>query len=194
MTKQLILASGSPYRRAQLQQLGLPFDCMPTNIDETIPPEETARDAALRLSVAKAAAVMDAGNVLVIGSDQTAALDDRILGKPLSIENAVDQLKACSGRQVIFYSGLCLLDGATGAMRKDCIATTVSFRKLTEWQIHNYIDREQPLDCAGSFKCEGLGIALFESISSDDPSALIGLPLIALNKMLLSFGVDALNP
>lgn len=194
MDKKLILASGSTYRRAQLQQLGLAFTCMPAAIDESIAPGETAREAALRLSIAKASAVAEQEHALIIGSDQTAALDDNILGKPGTEDNAVNQLLACSDRQVTFYSGLCVLDTATGANRQACIVTSVKFRKLTNQQIRNYISREQPLDCAGSFKCEGLGIALFESITSDDPSALIGLPLISLTKMLLAFGVDVLNP
>lgn len=192
--KNLILASGSVYRRAQLQQLGLAFTSIPVDIDESVPPGETAREAALRLSIAKASAVLEPGQALVIGSDQTAALDENILGKPGAEDNAVDQLLACSGRLVTFYSGLCVLDATTGATQQACSITTVQFRKLTDQQIRNYISRERPLDCAGSFKCEGLGIALFESITSDDPSALIGLPLISLTKMLLAFGVDVLNP
>lgn len=193
--KKLILASGSVYRRTQLQQLGLVFTCTPVDIDESIRPGETAQEAALRLSTAKTSAVTETtGQALIIGSDQTAALDDNILGKPGTEDNAVNQLLACSGRQVTFYSGICVLDTTTGATQQACSVTTVQFRKLTDQQIHNYISREQPLDCAGSFKCEGLGIALFESITSDDPSALIGLPLISLTKMLLAFGVDVLNP
>lgn len=192
--KKLVLASGSTYRRAQLQQLGLAFTCRPVDINESVAPGETAREAALRLSTAKASAVVEPGQILVIGSDQTAALDDKILGKPGTTDNAVNQLSACSGRQVTFYSGLCVLDTETSAVQQACIVTSVKFRKLTARQISHYISREQPLDCAGSFKCEGLGIALFESITSDDPSALIGLPLISLTKMLLAFGVDVLNP
>lgn len=191
---QLILASQSSYRKTQLKQLGVPFDTHPAHIDETLAPEESAADAAIRLAEQKALCVANQHpHAHVIGCDQTAQFENTILGKPGTVERAVSQLLACQGKTVVFYSALCLLaprqapdlqsshSGANPVHKYiDCTQTRVTFRKLTETQIRSYIQRESPLDCAGSFKCEGLGISLFESIHSDDPSALVGLPLIAL--------------
>ncbi|WNO10920.1 nucleoside triphosphate pyrophosphatase [Teredinibacter sp. KSP-S5-2] len=189
----LILASSSPYRAAQLNQLQLRFQCLSPDIDEQPTPGETAETIAHRLSIEKAKAVAKhAPEAVVIGSDQTAELDNAILGKPGSPQKAIRQLQACSGKTVTFYTGIALYQEATDTLYSKVVSTHVKFRTLTSQQINNYIREEQPLDCAGSFKCEGLGIALFEEISSSDPSALIGLPLIALTSALNSFGIDPL--
>ena len=190
----LILASTSPYRKAQLAHLGLPFDCLAQSVDETPKADEPPLELALRLSQFKALSASSGctQNSLIIAGDQCAAFGSRILGKPYTEQNAVAQLQACSGQQVIFYSGLCVLDNRTDQLTSVCVETRVTFRQLSDEEISNYISRESPLDCAGSFKCEGLGITLFESIQSDDPSALIGLPLIQLNKLLIRHGVNAL--
>lgn len=189
--KRVILASSSTYRRQQLEQLGIGFTTVAPDIDESPAPEEPPRALALRLSQAKAQTVLKQdGDALVIGSDQAAELDGSPLAKPLTLDNAQRQLSACSGRQVIFYTGICV--ASRERVLTDVITTTVSFRTLSAKAISSYLQREAPLDCAGSFKCEGLGIALFNSISSSDPSALIGLPLIAVNLMLLEHGFDIL--
>lgn len=191
MPQSIILASISPYRRQQLSQLGLTFAHQSPQIDEQALEHETPRALALRLSEAKARAVAQAHpGALVIGSDQTGEMDGALLGKPHTQNNAMEQLLRCSGKTVLFHTGVCLIS-ESGA---DCevITTRVRFRDLSERQIRHYVERESPLDCAGSFKCEGLGIALFKAIVSDDPSALIGLPLITLNHMLYRAGLDTL--
>lgn len=188
----LILASSSPYRRGLLKQLGLQFECISPNVDETPIANETANNLVRRLALAKAESILSQHpHSLVIGSDQVADLDRTILGKPQEVERAVAQLRACSGKIVRFYTSVALL---SSQMRQlDVVCTEVKFRTLTEKQIRAYIKKEEPLDCAGSFKCEGLGVALFELISSEDPSALIGLPLIKLNQMLAEEQIDALT-
>lgn len=189
----LILASSSPYRATQLDQLQLAFQCLSPDIDEQPAPEETAESIAHRLSIEKAKTVAKhAPEAIIIGSDQTAALGETILGKPGSAENAIQQLQACSGQTAIFYTGIALYQGTTDKLYSNVVSTRVKFRTLTNQQITNYVRQEQPLNCAGSFMCEGLGIALFEEISSSDPSALIGLPLIALTSALNRFGIDPL--
>lgn len=130
-------------------------------------------------------------DALVIGSDQTGELDGQLIGKPHNQNNALEQLKRCSGKIVRFYTGVCLI--SPSGIDRHVTTTEVHFRDLSERQIRNYIEREHPYDCAGSFKCEGLGIALFSAITSEDPSALIGLPLIALNQMLCRAGIDTLD-
>lgn len=200
----IILASSSVYRQKQLAQLGVLFSSLSPNIDESAHPEETSRDLAIRLSVQKATKIAEQlardtpqteSDYLIIGSDQTANIHQQLLSKPLSYDNAVNQLTQCSGQSVMFYSGLAVMSTKTQKTYTQAITTEVKFRTLSEKEIHNYIQIDNPIHCAGSFKCESLGISLFDYIRSDDPSALVGLPLIALNKLLLKFNVNTLeNP
>lgn len=191
----LVLASTSPYRAELLTRLGLPFTTLAPGVDEQALPGEDAADLVARLAVAKAAAVAERVSpaALVIGSDQVALLDTTILGKPGTQAKARAQLARLSGREVRFLTGLCLLNTATGACQVEVVETPVHFRSLSPAQIRDYVRRELPLDCAGAFKSEGLGIALFERIGGDDPNALIGLPLIALCSMLEDQGVAVLG-
>ncbi|MGB1221223.1 MAG: Maf family protein [Alcanivoracaceae bacterium] len=187
----LVLASSSPFRRELLARLGLPFTCDSPDIDETPlagePPQQLVERLALEKARAVAARHPDA---LVIGSDQVAVLaDDTVLGKPGSEEQACEQLRRASGSQVRFLTGLCLLDAASGDYRSCCEPFSVYFRDLDDARIRRYVDKEQPLNCAGSFKSEGLGITLFARLAGDDPNALIGLPLIRLTDFLGDFGV-----
>ena len=192
---QLILASTSRYRAELLQRLGLSFSPLAPDVDETRLSGETAVELVRRLSLAKAQAVAaSSSNALVIGSDQVAVYQDQILGKPGSEANAVTQLQALSGNNVNFLTGLALVNTATGEHQLAVVTTPVHFRKLTAAAIQAYVRREQPLDCAGAFKSEGLGIALFSSIGGEDPSALIGLPLIELCSMLARENFDVLLP
>jgi MAF protein len=189
----ILLASNSPYRKSLLERLGLTFDCQSPNIDETPLHNESARDLTLRLSKAKALALAETHpNHLIIASDQAAQLNDIVLGKPCTEDKAQAQLKACSGQSVTFHTGLCLLNTQTGNITLDCVPYTVHFRTLSSEQINHYIKKEQPLDCAGSFKCEGLGISLFRKMEGDDPNSLIGLPLIRLTDRLMTQGIDPL--
>lgn len=189
----LVLASGSRYRAAQLSQLGLVFEAIRPDIDESPLPAETPVAAARRLSEAKARAVAaHRPNHWILGSDQTADHDGELLGKPGTAERAQAQLEQMSGNTVIFHSGLCLLS-PSGVADTMVVPTAVRFRPLSQAEIATYIRREQPLDCAGSFKVEGLGISLFDAVRSDDPSALIGLPLIALCQMLRAVGVNPIT-
>ena len=184
----LILASTSAYRRALLERLGLPFDTARPDVDETPLPDEPPAALAVRLARAKADAVAaGAGDAWTIGSDQVAELDGRPLGKPGTPENAVAQLRAMSGREVRFHTALCLA-GPDGRRFEHLDLTVVRFRTLGEDEIARYVAREHPLDCAGSFKCEGLGIALFEAIDNRDSTALVGLPLIATARLLREAG------
>jgi septum formation protein len=186
----LILASTSPYRRELLQRLGLAFDVEPSGVDETALPGEAPEALALRLARAKAAAVAARHvDALVIGSDQVAVLEGRVLGKPGSHADAIHQLELASGRPMQFHTAVCLHDGASGATATDLATVRVRFRKLTPEQIERYLQREQPYDCAGSAKVEGLGITLLERVDSDDPTALIGLPLIRLVTLLGRAGI-----
>jgi septum formation protein len=190
----LVLASTSPYRRALLEQLGLTFATAAPEIDETRQPNEPPETMVQRLAEAKARAVAAAHpDSLIIGSDQVACLGDQVLGKPGDRPRALAQLRAASGREVLFQTGLCLLHAPSGRARVVCEPFRVRFRSLTEAQIAAYVDREQPLDCAGSFKSEGLGIALFERLDGNDPNALIGLPLIRLIALLAEAGFDVLT-
>jgi len=186
----LVLGSTSRYRAELLRRLLPDFEQRAPGTDETLQPGEPPRDGALRLAIAKAAgAGHGLTDTLVIGSDQIAELDGRALGKPGSIEGAHAQLAACAGREVQFHTALCLLDTRDGRQRTHVDTTRVRFRVLSTAEIARYIAREQPQDCAGSFKCEGLGIALFEAIDTGDPTALIGLPLIALARLLREAGL-----
>jgi septum formation protein len=184
----LVLASSSRYRRELLDRLRIPFDVITPDIDETPLDGETPEATALRLSVAKAQAaatrVTHASGALVIGSDQVATCDGRQIGKPGTHENARAQLQSMRGKSVEFHSALCLFDNRTGHVQSADIVTRVQFRHLSDEEIEVYLLAETPYDVAGSAKSEGLGIVLVDAIHSDDPTALVGLPLIALSKML----------
>ena len=188
----LVLASTSRYRRELLTRLGTPFRTLAADVDESAHAGEAAPALAMRLAQAKARAVAArCPNALIIGSDQVAESDGRLLGKPGAAEAACAQLAACSGRSVAFHTALCLVDtrGATPRAWSELDTTRVVFRDLTADEIARYVAVDQPLDCAGSFKAERLGITLFERIESNDPSGLIGLPLIALARLLRAAGV-----
>ncbi|RME33462.1 MAG: septum formation inhibitor Maf [Gammaproteobacteria bacterium] len=189
----IVLASGSPYRRELLGRLRVPFSQLSPEVDESPLPGEAPPALVRRLSLAKAQAVatrLDPRNrTLVIASDQAALLDGTILGKPGTEERAREQLRAASGRKVEFLTGLCLLDTGNGEYQLDCIPYAVHFRRLGEERIAAYVAAERPLDCAGSFRSEGLGIVLFERMTGDDPTALVGLPLIRLVSMLERAGI-----
>jgi septum formation protein len=189
----LILGSTSRYRRALLERLGLPFRVVAPDLDETALPGEVASLTALRLAEAKARVVAKRfPNALVIGSDQVADCAGEHVGKPGTRAAAVTQLRALSGRTVTFHTGVALVDSTSGRCRTALVDVVSTFRTLGEDEIEVYLDREQPYDCAGSVRSEGLGIALFERIDSSDPTALIGLPLIALTRLLGEEGVDVL--
>lgn len=189
----ILLASTSRYRRELLTRLGVPFEVADPRVDETPRPGESAPELVARLAEAKArsgAAGRDAG--LVIGSDQVAVLDGDILGKPGNAEANRRQLERAAGRRVQFYTGLCLLAVGSGRARVEVVPFAVEFRGLSREQIAAYVEREQAFDCAGGFRCEGLGSALFERMEGSDPSALMGLPLLRLTAMLADEGVDVL--
>lgn len=190
----ILLASSSPYRRQLLDKLGLCFDHASPNTDETPQINESPYALAERLSIAKAEALSTSyPDHLIIGSDQVAELNGKLLGKPGCHANAVDQLSRCSGNTVTFYTGICLRNTKTGRNQYQCDTYTVIFRHLTLQQIEHYVTQETPYDCAGSFKSEGLGISLFAAIKGEDPNSLVGLPLIKLTQMLLNEGVDVLS-
>lgn len=187
----LILASSSRYRKTMLERLGMPFCSISPDIDESPLQGETPSQLALRLSMAKAQAIL-AGHpdAVVIGSDQVATLDGQPIGKPGNFERAREQLEMLSGRIVEFHSALCVTDGRRYEI--DDVVTRCRFRSLRTSEIIAYLEKEQPYDTAGSAKAEGLGIALMDGMESNDPTAIIGLPLIALSRMLRSFGLDPL--
>lgn len=190
-TTQIVLASTSPFRRELLTRLGLPFQTANPDTDESALNDEMPEATALRLSEAKARAVSARyPEALIIGSDQIACLDGQIFGKPGSHEKAVKQLQTMRGRTVNFYTGLCLLNAKTNRVQLCGVPTFVTFRKLTDDEIENYLQKEQPYNCAGSAKSEGLGIAVIAKIEGDDPNALIGLPLIALCDLLKKENVN----
>ncbi len=191
MKKTLILASSSIYRRELLQRLQIPFNAVSPHIDEAILDHERPQETALRLSQEKAKKVAEEyPHALIIGCDQVATLNGQQLGKPLNYKNATKQLRAMRGQEVTFHSALCLFNAETGNMQAEVVPYLVKFRKLTDDQIENYLIKEQPYHCAGSAKSEGLGIALIERMTGDDPNALIGLPLIKLITMLQKEGVN----
>jgi septum formation protein len=205
----LVLASSSPYRRELLARLRIPFDVIVPAIDETPHPGETPEATALRLAEAKARKVVTelqdgrqpdgqtdehaSERTLVIGSDQVATFDGHQIGKPGTHANALAQLQAMRGREVLFHSALCVVDSATDAAQTVDVITRVHFRDLPDAALDAYLRAETPYDCAGSAKAEGLGIALLDAIDSDDPTALIGLPLIALTRMLMAAGYPVLE-
>lgn len=189
--RRLLLASSSPYRRELLSRLQLPFDCSAPNIDETVYAGEAPEQLVRRLAHEKAQALaQNYPDHLIIGSDQVAVLEQNILGKPHTLERAKQQLQACSDKSVRFLTGLALLDSRTGTAQIDCIEFIVHFRALNDQQIERYLQAEQPFDCAGSFKIEGLGISLFRSTEGADVTSLVGLPLIRLVDMLNHAGVE----
>jgi septum formation protein len=191
----LILASGSQYRRELLGRLGLPFDVIVPDIDETPFPSELPQDTALRLAFEKAAAIgKQHPGALVIGSDQVATLDNQQIGKPGTHDNAMQQLMTMRGRCVIFHTALCVWNGQQPEPEKTAqtanVQTAVTFRNLPEAEFEAYLRKEQPYDCAGSARNEALGIILLEKIESTDPTALTGLPLITLTSMLRHCGIS----
>ncbi len=187
----LVLASTSPFRKEILKKLGVPFAAADPKVDEQATPDESATALVERLAIAKASAVAPRHpDSLIVGSDQLAVLDDQVLGKPHTHENAVRQLTDCSGRAITFYTGICLYNSTTNRYQSSVELFRVHFRKLSKRQIESYLQAEQPYNCAGSFKSEGLGISLFERLEGDDPNTLIGLPLIRLISMLDREGIQ----
>jgi MAF protein len=185
----LILASTSPFRKAILEKLDIAFETMSPDVDESVLVDEIPEQMVARLAEAKAKSVgKQISKALVIGSDQVALVDGQILGKPGTHENAVKQLRRASGKRISFLTGLCVYNTESKRTQLEVIPFNVIFRQLTDKQIENYLRKEQPYNCAGSFKSEGLGIALFERLEGDDPNTLIGLPLIRLIRMLESEG------
>jgi septum formation protein len=192
-SRRLVLASSSPYRKALLERLGIAFDVAAPHVDERPLRGEAPRDTALRLSGLKAQAVRAAHrDALIIGSDQVALAEGRLLGKPGEHASALRQLRALSGKSAEFHTAVTLLDAANSQTQSRIVPCTVLFRKLDDARIESYLRREQPYDCAGSAKIEGLGIALVARIDTEDPTALIGLPLIALTEMLERAGLPVI--
>ncbi len=195
VTPRLILASGSAYRKELLARLRLPFDVIIPDVDETPLAGEAPQDTALRLALDKAEAVAASeGPSLVIGSDQVATLDGEHIGKPGNHANALCQLQKMRGRDTIFHTALCLLDNRPGArqrVQRENVQTVVRLRDLPDDELDAYLRIEQPYDCAGSAKNEALGIAIIESIASNDPTALTGLPLVALTTMVRNAGMPS---
>ena len=190
----LLLASTSRYRRELLQRLRLPFDVVAPEVDESPQPGEAPAPMAARLALAKAWAVAAAHpDAVVIGSDQVCELDGQAFGKPLVHERAVEQLRLLSGRTAVFHTALAVVHAAPGFVRCDSAPVRVRFRELEAGEIERYLRIEQPYDCAGAAKCETLGIALLDAIESDDPTALVGLPLIRTARLLRAAGIDPLR-
>lgn len=193
MHANLILASSSVYRRELLTRLQLPFSCVTPDVDESVLAHELPQETALRLAQVKARKVaLDNPNALIIGCDQVATLDNIQLGKPLTHDNATKQLRLMRGREVVFHSALCLYNPLTLNMQAEVVPYVVTFRDLSDAQIESYLIKEQPYQCAGSAKSEGLGIAIIAKMTGDDPNALIGLPLIKLVSMLFNEGVNVI--
>ncbi|MEH0741397.1 septum formation inhibitor Maf [Vibrio cholerae] len=188
----LVLASTSPYRQLLLEKLGLTFSAIAPDCDETPLRNESPQALVERLAMGKAQGCSLSQPSLVIGSDQVCVIDGEIVGKPHTRERAIEQLRRQSGRAICFYTGVALFNSATQALHTRVDTFTVHFRTLTEQQIERYVDKEQPFYCAGSFKSEGLGIALFERLEGKDPNTLVGLPLIDLVDMLEQEGVSIL--
>lgn len=186
----LILASSSPYRRELLERLQIPFDVTAPEIDETPKDNESPQALVERLSVLKAQVVANnQKGSLVIGSDQVAVHDNKIVGKPRDHDHAVEQLREASGKNITLYTGLALINSDSGHVQSEVVPYSVVFRDLSEDQIERYLRKEQPYKCAGSVKSEGLGIALLERFEGEDPNTLIGLPLIRLIHMLENEGL-----
>ena len=190
MTRLVVLASSSPFRRELLARLQIPFVTASPDADESALPGEAPVATARRLAEAKARAMVERyPDALIIGSDQVAASGDQRFGKPGNRANAIAQLRSMRGKSVVFHTGLCLLDSASGRTQVSCIDTHVGFRDLGDAEIESYLDKEDALNCAGSAKSEGLGISLLTYLRGDDPTALVGLPLIALCNMLRAEGI-----
>lgn len=188
--QQLVLGSTSPFRRQLLEKLGLPFDTAAPQTDETPLADEAPEQLVARLAEAKARAVASQySGALIIGSDQVAVNAGEILGKPHTHDKAMAQLRNASGKHIRFLTGLCLYNAATDHAQVEVVPFDVVFRQLTDEMIDNYLKAEQPYNCAGSFKSEAMGIALFEKLEGEDPNTLIGLPLIRLVRMLENEGV-----
>jgi len=189
----LILASTSPFRKQLLERLQLPYDTAAPDVDETPLADEPIDAMVMRLAEAKARAVARVHpDALIIGSDQSAVLNGQVLGKSGGFERAFQQLRDASGQKIVFHTGLCLLNSRTDHAQLASVPYTVVFRQLSDAQIRHYLEREQPYNCAGSFKSEALGIALFERFEGEDPNALVGLPLIKLVDMLSREGMAPL--
>jgi MAF protein len=192
--KTIILASTSPFRKTLLEKLNLPFICAKPNIDETAKLNETAVELVERLAIEKAKAVANEfPNALIIGSDQVALSEGNILGKPHNFENGLKQLSSFSDKAVEFHTGLCVYNSSTGKSISLVELFTVHFKALSIQEISAYLNAEEPYNCAGSFKSEGLGICLFKKLEGDDPNTLIGLPLIRLVSLLKLQGLDVLK-
>ncbi len=190
----LVLASTSPFRKTLLERLQLDFSTDSPDINETPHPDEPVKEMVIRLACAKAQAIAERqSESLIIGSDQSAVLNGEKLSKPGNFDNAFIQLTRASGQKITFQTGLCLLNSATGNIQSICVPYTVVFKTLTPSMIKNYLHKEEPYNCAGSFKSEALGIALFERFEGNDPSSLIGLPLIELVNFLENEGVSILG-
>ncbi len=192
----LILASASPHRRRLLERLGIPFDVRPADADESAEPGEDAPTLAARLATAKAQcirALHDDPDEIIIGADQVAALDGELLRKPGDHDTALSQLSACQGETVVFSTATTVIDCNSGRQWYGLDSTAVVFLKLSQAHLSRYLELEQPYDCAGGFKAEGLGISLFRRIRSEDPTALLGLPLIWLTQVLRDLELDPLD-
>lgn len=193
LQKKLVLGSSSPYRKELLERLGIPFECISADIDESRKEGETPEALCVRLAREKALKVKElAPDAIVIGSDQVAVLGDRILGKPHTRERAIEQLTAMQGQTVYFLTALCVV-GADGKIFETMVPTVVTMKKLSRSTIEHYLDREQPFNCAGSAKIEKLGIALMKEVRSTDPTALIGLPLIETVNLLAKAGLEVID-
>ncbi len=191
--KTLVLGSTSPFRKNILEKLNLAFECAKPNIDETALADETPQALVERLAIEKAQAVTGQfPNALIIGSDQVAVCEGEILGKPHNFDNGVKQLTKFSNKAVTFYTGLCVLDSENNTVESLVEPFIVHFNELSQTEIKNYLTAEQPYNCAGSFKSEGLGICLFKKLEGDDPNTLIGLPLIKLVALFKQHGLDVL--
>ena len=190
----LVLGSTSPFRKTLLERLHIDFVCDSPDIDETPLENEPVEEMVVRLAIAKAQAISQRHpESLIIGSDQSAVLNGEKLSKPGNFENAFKQLTRASGQKITFQTGLCLLNSATGNIQSVCVPYTVVFKTLTPTMIKNYLHKEEPYNCAGSFKSEALGIVLFERFEGSDPNSLIGLPLIELVNFLDNEGVSILD-
>jgi septum formation protein len=189
-SRKLILGSTSPFRKELLQRFNIPFATAAPDIDETPKPNESPEAYVKRLSLEKAQAVAKSyPDALIIGSDQCSVLNDRIRGKPGNHQNAIQQLTESSGKRVSFLTGLCLYDAKDETYQLEMVPYHVDFRELSANEIESYLNQEKPYSCAGSFKSEGLGITLFKRLDGDDPSSLVGLPLIRLSAMLRDKGL-----
>lgn len=190
----LVLGSTSPFRKALLEKLHINFECDSPDIDETPLENEQVEEMVVRLAIAKAQVISARHpDALIIGSDQSAVLNGEKLSKPGNFENAFKQLTRASGQKITFQTGLCLLNSTTGNIQSCCVPYTVVFKELTPTMIENYLHKEEPYNCAGSFKSEALGIALFERFEGSDPNSLIGLPLIQLVNFLENEGFSILD-